>query len=163
MHNPNNPMLKESDNWPKCLKFGGFVAKIYRYDDRGSWEFIVSWYFGKTRRQKKFSKEDQAMIFAKEQLELLCLYKLGLAEMHESDRNAFLIASDLLRPLGIGLVAAVKDYVAAAKVMGERGSPATKPSPSSIPPSAPSPKGGMLNHSQRWQVTSTATLLSPPN
>ena len=62
------------------------------------------------------------MIFAKEQLELLCLYKLGLAEMHESDRNAFLVASDLLRPLGIGLVAAVKDYVAAAKVMGERGS-----------------------------------------
>ena len=115
-------MLKESDNWPKCLKFGGFVAKVYRYDDRGSWEFIVSWYFGKTRRQKKFSKEDQAMIFAKEQLELLCLYKLGLAEMHESDRNAFLVASDLLRPLGIGLVAAVKDYVAAAKVMGERGS-----------------------------------------
>ena len=62
------------------------------------------------------------MAFAKEQLELLCTYKLGLDGMHESDKEAFLVASDLLRPLGIGLLAAVTDYVAAAKVMGERGS-----------------------------------------
>jgi len=60
------------------------------------------------------------MVFAKEQLELLCAYKLGLDGMHESDKEAFLVASDLLRPLGIGLVAAVTDYVAAVKVMDER-------------------------------------------
>jgi len=116
------PMLEESDNWPKCLKLGGVTVKIYRHDDHGFWEFIVDWYLGKTRRQKKFSKEDRAMAFAKERLELLCAYKLSLDGMHESDKEAFLVASDLLRPLGIGLVAAVTDYVAAVKVMGEHGS-----------------------------------------
>jgi len=62
------------------------------------------------------------MAFAKEQLELLCAYKLGLDGMHESDKEAMLVSIDLLRPLRIGLVAAVTDYVAAAKVMGEHGS-----------------------------------------
>ena len=62
------------------------------------------------------------MAFAKEQLDLLCTYKVSLDGLHERDKEVMLVASDLLRPLGIGLVAAVTEYVAAAKVMGEHGS-----------------------------------------
>jgi len=62
------------------------------------------------------------MAFAKEQLELLCAYKLGLDGMRERDKEVMLVALDLLRPLGIGLRAAMTDYVAAVKVMGEHGS-----------------------------------------
>jgi len=62
------------------------------------------------------------MAFAKEQLDLLCTYKVSLDGLHERDKEAMLVALDLLRPFGIGLLAAMTDYVAAVKVMGEHGS-----------------------------------------
>ena len=62
------------------------------------------------------------MAFAKEQLERLCTYKLSLDGMRERDKEVMLVSLDLLRPLGIGLLAAMTDYVAAAKVMWEHGS-----------------------------------------
>jgi len=62
------------------------------------------------------------MAFAKEQLYLLCTYKVSLDGLHERDKETMLVALDLLRPLGIGLRAAMTDYVAAVKVIGEHGS-----------------------------------------
>ena len=46
----------------------------------------------------------------------------SVAGLSDSDRETFMAAVKLLKPVGIGLIAALTDYVAAAKVMGERGS-----------------------------------------
>ena len=60
---------------------------------------MVDWYLGKTRRQIFFSKEDRAMAFAKEQLDLLCTYNWiacrddRLRRSRQSDVGAWLAHS----------------------------------------------------------------------
>ena len=78
-------------------------------------------------RRKKFAHEDKALAFAKEQLWFIGEGKMSVdgksvAGLSDSDRETFMDAVKLLKPVGIGLIAALTDYVAAAKVMGERGS-----------------------------------------
>jgi len=115
-------MAIKSESWPKSFKRGGIVVKVYQRLDKDALEYMVTWYVGKTRRFKKFSNEDKAVCFAKDQVDLLCASKLGVAGMMDSDRETFLAISDLVEPLGVGLLAAMTDYVAAAKVMGAHGS-----------------------------------------
>ena len=139
---------KNSDGWPKIFKWGGVSVKVYRIADGGSWDYYVCWYFGGTRRRKKFAHEDKALAFAKEQLWFIGEGKMSVAgkgvdRLSDSDRDMFKAAVKLLKPVGIslitavtdyvaavnslkpvggGLITAITDYVSAAKVMGERGS-----------------------------------------
>lgn len=138
---------KNSDGWPKILKWGGLSVKVYRIADGGSWDYCVSWYFGGIRRRKKFAREDKALAFAKDQLWFIGEGKMNVAAnsvagISDNDRATFTAAIKLLNPVGISLITAVTDYIAAlhslkpvggglttaiadyveaVKVMGERG------------------------------------------
>jgi hypothetical protein len=115
-------MAKNSDVWPKNMEQSGKLVKVYRVADGASWAYSVNWYVGKTRCQKKIAHEEKALTFAKDQLGFLCSGGWEWIGKNRSNRDTITTAERLLNPVGIGLIAAVTDYVAAMKVMGEHGS-----------------------------------------
>lgn len=115
-------MAKNSDGWPKNMERSGKVVKVYRVADGASWAYSVNWYVGKKRYQKKFAHEEKALTFAKDQLGFLCLGGWDWIEKSHNDRDTITTAEKLLNPVGVGLIPALTEYVAAMEVMGDHGS-----------------------------------------
>ncbi|XHR28282.1 MAG: tyrosine-type recombinase/integrase [Chthoniobacteraceae bacterium] len=113
--------MNDSDNWPKKLTRNGSTVKIYRREVGERFEYRVDWYVGGCRRQKKFIEEGKALSFAREQLDLLAAGKEEVVAMDKSDRDAFVEAERILRPLGTGIIAAVTEYATAVGILRGRG------------------------------------------
>ncbi len=91
--------------------------KIYRISNRGRTAYqVASWHAGK-RHLKNFARFSDALSHANEQATLLSAGQFGVARMNENDRDAFVAAAGILKPLGVPLLDAVKSYVAAAAAL----------------------------------------------
>ena len=115
-------MQEAAGNWPRIIKRGGVEVKIYKIKNRGRTAYQVAHWLAGKRVLKNFARFAAAYAHADEQASLLSAGHLGVARMHENDREAFVAASGLLKSLGVPLLDAVKSYVAATQALRGRGS-----------------------------------------
>lgn len=106
-------MHQKLEKWPRVIKRGGVVVKIYRINNRGRTAYQVACWIAGKRELKNFSLLNAAHAHAEEQAALLNGGHIGVARMSDNDRQAFLAASRVLSPLGVPLLDAVKSYAAA--------------------------------------------------
>jgi integrase len=115
-------MQEKAEDWPRLVKRGGVVVKIYRINNRGHPAYQVAWWQAGKRLLKYCTRYSEAHAHADEQATLLNAGQLGVARMLDTDREAFVAASGLLKPLGVPLLDAVKSYVASTQALRGHGS-----------------------------------------
>lgn len=117
-------MQEKVENWPRIVKRGGAEVRIYRINNRGKTAYQVAFYLAGKRLLKNFSRFNEAHAHAEEQATFLSAGHIGVARMHENDRQAFVAAEKLLKSLSqpVPLLEAVKAYVTATQTLRGQGS-----------------------------------------
>ena len=104
------------------VRSGSVVVKIYRVRNKGRPSFMVSHHADGRRYQKMFAKFAEARADADAKAKAMSRGELDVLELRSVDRIAYLHALDTLRPTGMALELAVKDYAEAWKVLGGKAS-----------------------------------------
>ena len=99
------------------IKKGSALVKIYPTSNRGKPLFMVTWFVAGKRHRRNFADESAARKEA-----TLVATKLNAGEtqvlmLTSSDRESYLGAKRLLAPLGVPLLDAIRDYVAARTIL----------------------------------------------
>ncbi len=98
---------------PVVVKAGNAAVKIYRGKCRGYDLFTVVHYAGGGRRRETFGSLADAKERAREVARAIINGRAAVLELTNVDREGYVGALELLRPLGIPLHSAVEEYVAA--------------------------------------------------
>jgi integrase len=101
--------------FPLEIKKGSSRVKIYRTVDRGRDRFTVSYHEGTRRTLKQFADLVEAKREAGIIAEKLNAGQGSALELTGKDRDAYLYAMEKLKPLKIGLVPAIDEFVEAKK------------------------------------------------
>lgn len=96
---------------------GSTTVKIYRVKNRNRDLFMITWFVGGRRHRKNFADEKIARHEAAMVADKLNRGQAQSVSLTGADRDEYLQARQELAPLGIPLYAAVKDYVAAARLL----------------------------------------------
>jgi len=99
------------------IRGAGVPIKIYRGKSHGYDVFVLAYYSGGKRKRESFSNFQRAKDRGNELRCALINNRLGVAEMDNADREAYVRALSLLRPLGIPLHSAIEEYVAARSLL----------------------------------------------
>jgi integrase len=113
-----NSHEKPSSRKPTVVKVGNAVVKIYSGKSRGYDLFTVVHYVGGQRKRETFAKLTDAKERAREVARAMLNGRLEVLELTNSDREGYVYALQLLKPLGIPLHNAVEEYVAAHSHLG---------------------------------------------
>jgi integrase len=95
-------------------------VKIYRVENKGSIKYSVSHYLNGKRKQRMFAEFDAAHEAAKSIAKSLSKGELDVLELRSGDRLAYVHAIDALKPTGVALELAAKEYAEACKLLGGR-------------------------------------------
>ena len=112
-----NCLEKSAARGPLVVKVGNVRIKIYRTRSRGYNLFTVAHYSGGRRKRKSFASLAIAKEHANEIAQAIINDRLAVLELTSADRDGYVGAIDLLRPLGIPLRSAVEEYVAARSLL----------------------------------------------
>jgi integrase len=115
-------MKTNAAEFPICIRSGSITVKIYRVENKGRTAFSISYFANGKRKMKMFSVLEKAVKEAKEKAGELARGELDVVELRSSDRFAYIHAVNELKPTGVPLELAAKEYAEAWKVMGGRGS-----------------------------------------
>jgi integrase len=103
---------------PIIVKVGNAIVKIYQGKSRGYNLFTVVHYAGGERKRETFAKLADAKRRASEVARAMLNGRLAVLELTNADREGYVSALQLLKPLGVPLHAAVEEYVAAREHLG---------------------------------------------
>ena len=121
MHTISPPRKAEHDKAknPKAIEVtrGSTSVKIYRVMNRGREIFMVTWFVGGKRFRKNLTDEKTARREAADLADKLNRGQAQSISLTGADRDAYLQARQELAPLGVPLYMAMKDYVAAARLL----------------------------------------------
>lgn len=98
---------------PIVVKVGNVPVKIYRGKSRGYDLFTVVHYAGGQRKRETFGKLADAKERAGVVATAIANGRAAILELTNADREGYIAATELLRPLGIPLHSAVEEYVRA--------------------------------------------------
>lgn len=98
---------------PTVVKVGNATVKIYQGKSRGYDLFTVVHYAGGQRKRETFAKLEDAKRRAQEVARAMLNGRLAVLELTSADREGYVSALELLKPLGIPLHSAIEEYVAA--------------------------------------------------
>jgi integrase len=98
---------------PIIVKAGNAAVKIYSGKSRGYDLFTVVHYIGGTRQRETFGNLAKAKDRAREVARAIINGRTAVLELTNADREGYVGASELLRPIGIPLHSAIEEYVAA--------------------------------------------------
>jgi integrase len=98
---------------PIVVKAGNAAVKIYRGKSRGYSLFTVVHYAGGRRKRETFGRLADAKDRAREVARAIINGRMAVLELTNADREGYVKALELLRPLEIPLHSAVEEYVAA--------------------------------------------------
>jgi Site-specific recombinase XerD len=107
-----------SRRWPVVVKVGSAEAKIYRHEKKGGEYFILTHYEGGTRKQRWFADYEAARTEADIVVAKISRGQVAALELTGADRDSYVHAQLLLKPMGIPLHAAIEEFLAAKKVLG---------------------------------------------
>lgn len=103
--------------WPLIIKAGNVPVKIYRSKTHGYDLFTVAYYSGGGRKRESFGNLTVAKDRANEIARAIINDRLAVLELTSGNRDAYLGAINLLRPLGVPLHSAIEEYVAARSLL----------------------------------------------
>ena len=98
---------------PIIVKAGNAAVKIYSGKSRGYDLFTVVHYIGGNRKRETFGNLAKAKDRAREVARAIINGRTAVLELTNADREGYVGASELLRPIGIPLHSAIEEYVAA--------------------------------------------------
>jgi integrase len=104
---------KSDHRKPIIVKVGNAVVKIYQGKSRGYNLFTVVHYAGGHRKRETFAKLEDAKRRAGQVARAMLNGRLAVLELTSADREGYISAVQLLKPLGIPLHSAIEEYVAA--------------------------------------------------
>ena len=110
------------EEFPLILKKGGSVAKIYLTENRGKTSYGLVWHTPEGRHVRNFRLLEDARREAKDILGKLARGQNLAASLTNRDAAAYAEAADALRPSGMSLMLAAKEYAEAVKVLAGKGS-----------------------------------------
>src|ERR1700730_7683670 len=108
---------KSAPRKPLIVKAGNVPVKIYRSDSRGYDTFTVAYYSGSVRKRESFASVVNARERANEIARAIINDRLAVLELTSADREGYLAAVNLLRPLAVPLHSAIEEYVAARSLL----------------------------------------------
>jgi integrase len=106
-------MKSKKGRKPTVVKVGNAVVKIYSGKSRGYDLHTLVHYAGGQRRRETFAKLAEAKKRAEEVARAMLNGRLEVLELANADREAYVHALRLLKPLGVPLHNAIEEYVAA--------------------------------------------------
>jgi integrase len=98
---------------PIIVKVGNAAVKIYQGKSRGYDLFTVVHYAGGQRKRETFAKLEDAKRRAGEVAHAMLNGRLAVLELTSADREGYVSALELLKPLGVPLHSAIEEYVTA--------------------------------------------------
>lgn len=107
-----------SRRWPVVVKVGSAEAKIYRHEKSGGEYFILTHYEGDRRKQRWFSDYEAARTEADIVVAKISRGQHAALELTGADRDSYVHAQLMLKPLGMPLHAAIEEYLAAKNTLG---------------------------------------------
>jgi integrase len=121
------PTVSNCRQKPIVIKAGNVPVKIYRgkprvYETRSGKIrrhelFTLVYYSRGARCREAFGNEERARERANEIARAIINDRLALLELTNTDRESYLRAVNLLRPLGVPLHSAIEEYVAARSIL----------------------------------------------
>lgn len=108
--------------FPMVVKQGSVAVKIYDVENKGRISYMVSYHAGGKRRLKMFADFDEAHAEAKSKANALSRGELDALELRAVDARAYVNTLDILKPTGMTLELAAKDYADAWAVLGGKSS-----------------------------------------
>ena len=112
----------DKPEWPKEVKSGSVIVKIYKVQNKGRTSFMVSHFTGGKRKLKMFADYNDAKAYADSVGDSISNGELDVLELRSSDRLAYVHAVEALRPTGMALELAARDYAEAWKALGGKAS-----------------------------------------
>ncbi len=98
------------------IKAGSSTVKIYQTVDRGKSRFTVSFHEGGRRRLRQFANLGEAKAEAKIIADRLNSGKADALHLNGTDRDSYIHAVRILKPIGVPLSDAASEYAAAKKI-----------------------------------------------
>ena len=114
--------LKNVRTWPKEVKTGSVLVKIYRIKNKGRRSFMVSYFSQGLRKQKMFADFEKAYAEGKKVSDDVSNGDINSLNMPSKDRIMFNHAVKALEPTGVPLDLAAKEYAAAWALLVGAGS-----------------------------------------
>jgi hypothetical protein len=99
------------------VKKGSALVRIYPIKNRGRIYHSVTWFFEGKRQRRSFMDQNVARREAANVAAQLNFGNAQILTLRSTDRASYLAARDLLAPLKIPLHDAVRDYVAARRIL----------------------------------------------
>src|SRR5579872_2181453 len=110
--------LRNVRSWPVKVPSGSFIVKIYRIKNKTRRSFMVSYFVGDKRKQKRFLDFEEASAEAKGVSEDVNNGETTDINLSNADRVMLNHASEAVRPTGVPLDLAAKEYAAAWALTG---------------------------------------------
>lgn len=110
--------LKNVRSWPVKVPSGSFTVKIYRIKNKKRRSFMVSYFVGDKRKQKMFVDFEEAYEEAKGASEDVNNGETTDINLSNADRVMLNHATEAVRPTGVPLDLAAKEYAAAWELTG---------------------------------------------
>ncbi len=99
------------------VQVGSVAVRIYKVNNRGHQRYTLSYFADGKRRLKMFADFDEAYAEAKSKAIALSRGDLDVLHLDNADRQAYLRALETIRPSGIPLELAAKEFIEAWKVL----------------------------------------------
>jgi integrase len=110
--------MKCHDKFPKSIKAGSAVVKVYRGKAHGYDLFTVAYHENGKRLRRTFGKLADAKTAAQAIALKIAQGRANSVELTGADRDNYMAALNLLRPHGLPLVSVVEEYLAARDHLG---------------------------------------------
>lgn len=108
--------VKGRQTFPKIIKSGSAVAKVYQVKNRTRSIYSLVYYAQGGRQIRQFTKLGDAMAEGETVTEAINNGRAQVLELSGAERESFMNARDILAPTGIPLIAALTEYTEAKKL-----------------------------------------------
>ena len=115
-------MSKKRRVFPLVIRVGSVGVKIYQVENKGRDWFTVAYVADGKRRLKMFADFAEAEAGARSKAVSLSKGELDVLELRSADRFAYVHAVAALRPTGVALELAAKEYAEAWRALGGKAS-----------------------------------------
>ena len=109
--------MKKPKKWPKVVKVGHSIVKIYRTPSNGKEQFTVSYYLGDKRIRKTYSDYGKAFTDAETTADKLSTGEVNVLDLTGEDRLSYVRALAALKPTGVSIEMAALHFAEAHRIL----------------------------------------------
>ena len=107
----------KAPEWPKIIRNGSVILKIYRVENKGRESFTLSYHAAGKRVLKMFASLDEAVAEGKAKATTLANGELDALHLRAEDARVYVYCAQMAKSTGIPLDLLVKDAVEAVKIV----------------------------------------------